>query len=276
MKIKFQSISRVKPGENPLPEDIVEYFPADKRAEYLATHAAVGKELRDYKRMTFSRYLQAFRTDRDAMLLLLTNAMNAFFAIKNNWNISTLLWIFLAQSMIIGLIAAIRVQWFSMKVPVTPVSPTAGTSIFTLLLKLFLYTQAIFFLGFYGSFHVIYGVFAVVLFSWPAWSAVFIGASLFLVDHVYSDLVAVKSHQEPETIITQWGRMKRVLERIVPMHLLIIVYGFLVHSDYATGILPLALFLTVKTLLDVKGLIDAKRAEDRQSMAKEMVDLMHL
>ena len=151
-------------------------------------------------------------------------------------------------------------------------SSTSLMSVGKFLSKFFLFSQAIFFLVFYGLFHLIYIFFIKLMFPAPVWPAVFLGSSLFFADHLYSEFTIKKQRKEPETIITQWKKMRRVLQRVFPIHIIIILYGFLVVNSRTSGLLPLTIFLFLKAALDIKGQIDAKRDEERQSIAKELAD----
>ena len=90
--------------------------------------------------------------DLSLLFLLFSNILTIFFAITENWNLSTIMWIYWFQSIIIGFFNFIRIlqlKEFStegFRINGRPAQPTQGTKIFT----------AFFFLFHFGFFHFSY------------------------------------------------------------------------------------------------------------------------
>src|SRR3990167_815468 len=91
-------------------------------------------------------------TDPSLWLLLFSNLVTIFFATKEGWNLSTIMWMYWFQSITIGFFNFVRIlqlQEFTTEgfsINGQPAQPTRGTKIFT----------AFFFLFHYGFFHVAY------------------------------------------------------------------------------------------------------------------------
>ncbi len=199
---------------------------------------------------TSSRWKRAL-LDPSTLALLVSNVIVIAFAIIEHWNLITLLWIYWAQSVIIGVFNVFKIldlTRFSTNgfyVNGKPVDPTEGAKRQT----------AVFFALHYGLFHLVYFVFLVVFTCIGFWevpsynaavgTAYFILASvaLFFASHLYSYL----HNRESER-----GRMQNIgrvmfspYARIFPMQLTLILGIFLIDQA------ALLLFLTLKTVADV-------------------------
>lgn len=165
-----------------------------------------------------------FRADTSTAFLIFANVVTIIIAVAFKWNVIDVMWIYWAQSVIIGLIAIARIllskQFF-----------TAG-----------------FFLAHYGLFHLVYFLFLYTSNQQSAPTVPVVGIALcsliFLVNHVFSSWRNWKRDmsRKPDP-----GRMMLApYIRIIPMHLTII-FG----SNYATSTSTLVLFLVLKTIVDV-------------------------
>src|SRR3989344_8399686 len=182
--------------------------------------------------------------DPSLWLLLFSNLVTIFFAVKEGWNISTIMWVYWFQSITIGLFNFIRIlqlKDFStegFQINYQPVQPTQRIKIFT----------AFFFLFHYGGFHLIY--FAILVtgkfaefygqnFDPIEWKLIFPVILIFFINHLYSYFYNRPRDNKKQKIGTL---MFYPYVRIIPMHLTII-FG----SAFAI-ILPF--FLVLKTFAD--------------------------
>jgi hypothetical protein len=170
--------------------------------------------------MNFNRFL---RFDISTKVLILANVVTIIVAVALHWDVTDVMWVYWAQSVIIGLIAIFRI----------------------LLLK-HIFTAG-FFLVHYGGFHAVYFLFL----YFPEQSQTdipVIGIALcsliFLINHVFSNWHNWKRdiNRKPDP----GNLMLAPYIRIIPMHMTI-VFG----SNYATSTKTLALFLVLKTIMDV-------------------------
>ena len=182
--------------------------------------------------------------DPSLWFLLLSNLATIFFAIKGNWNLSTVMWVYWFQSITIGFFNFIRIlqlKEFStegFKINGQPAQPTQGTKIFT----------AFFFLFHYGLFHFGYmmfllrGTFTKAYVNAPNFielKYIFLTALLFFINHLFSYFYNRPKDTKKQNI---GSLMFYPYVRIIPMHLTII---FGLASDSA-----LPLFLVLKTFAD--------------------------
>ncbi len=185
-----------------------------------------------------------FRLDTSTQFLILANIVTIVFAVVQKWDVTEIMWVYWAQSVIIGLFTCRRIldlKQFSTEgvlVNHKPVEPTRATQ----------KGMAGFFLVHYGLFHVVYFVF---LYSreQPLPGLPVIGIALcilvFLVNH------GVSYWHNRQRDMNRKPNIGTVMlfpyARIIPMHLTII-FG----SNFAKGSTgTLVLFLVLKTLADV-------------------------
>lgn len=183
-------------------------------------------------------------SDPSLWFLLFSNIATIFFAITENWNLSTIMWVYWFQSITIGFFNFIRIlqlREFStegFKINGRPAQPTQGTKIFT----------AFFFLFHYGFFHFGYMMFLLTGTVTKAYGNapnfielkyIFLTALLFFINHLFSYFYNRPKDTKKQNI---GSLMFYPYARIIPMHLTII-FG----SSFG-GALPL--FLVLKTFAD--------------------------
>lgn len=172
--------------------------------------------------------------------LLISNLLVIILAIIQKWDISTVLWVYWIQSIIIGFFQFWRIlslKKFSTEnftINNKPALPTTQTKLFT----------AFFFLFHYGFFHFIYAIFLFNFFTKQPldFTYLFLGGLIFFLNHFFS-----YQHNKvaDEQKIQNLGQlMFYPYARIIPMHL-IIVFGALLSQS------TLIVFLLLKTLGDL-------------------------
>ena len=184
--------------------------------------------------------LRATATDPSALTLILSNLIIIVWAVIDNWQAATIIWIYWYQSIIIGIFTACKaltLQNFSTKgvtVNDRPVLPTKGTKI-----KL-----AGFFTIHYGFFHLCYALLLTsILKEKAALNYIIPAVLLFFANHLFSFIYNEKEDREREINIGTLLFMPYC--RIIPMHLLIIIGAVL------PGRILLILFLLLKTAADI-------------------------
>lgn len=182
--------------------------------------------------------------DPSLWLLLSSNIVVVFFAIIENWNLPTMLWVYWFQSITIGFFNFVRIlqlKEFSTKgfmINGQPAQPTQGTKLFA----------AFFFLFHFGFFHLVYlifllvGTFAKTYGDVPNLAAVkyiLLTATLFFISHLFSYLYNKPRDTKKQNI---GSLMFYPYARIIPMHLTIILC-----SSFGSALL---LFLGLKIFAD--------------------------
>ena len=182
--------------------------------------------------------------DLSLWFLLFSNIATIFFAITENWNLSTIMWVYWFQNIIIGFFNFIRIlqlKEFStkeFKVNGQPVQSTRGTKVFI----------AFFFLFHFGFFHFVYLMFLLTNTFTKMYGSIpnsvelkyiLITALLFFINHLFSYFYNKPRDTKKQNI---GSLMFYPYARIIPMHLTII-FGSLFG-----GALPL--FLVLKTFAD--------------------------
>lgn len=183
-------------------------------------------------------------TDPSLWLLVFSNLVTIFFAVKEGWDVSTILWIYWFQSVIIGFFNVVRIlqlQEFSVEgveINGHPAKPTQRTK----------NTIAFFFLVHYGLFHVVYCVFLLVgtlinpfgrSVGPIEWKVILLTALLFFVNHLFSYFYNRPTDTKKQNIGSLMGYPYL---RIFPMHFTIIV-----SFAFANALL---FFLVLKTICD--------------------------
>lgn len=222
----------------------------DERAQLTVSQTGQINQALDNKRTTLFRWRRAF-LDPSTLALLVSNVVVIAFAFDQQWSLITLLWIYWAQSVIIGVFNVFKIldlTLFSTNgfyVNEKPVAPTEETKRQT----------ALFFAIHYGIFHLVYFIFLVVFTVVGLWqvspnstaaaSVLFILTSiaLFLANHLYSFLH--NRDQERKRIHNIRSVMFSPYARIIPMQLTLILGVLLVDQ------VALILFLALKTVADV-------------------------
>ncbi len=230
--------------------DSISVVNRDESTQLTVSQTSHTNQAIEGKGTTSSRWRRAF-LDPSTLALLVSNVVVIAIAFDQQWSLITLLWIYWAQSVIIGVFNVFKIldlTQFSTNgfyVNDKSVAPTEETKRQT----------AFFFAIHYGIFHFVYFVFLVVFtfvgffqvsaYSTTAASVLFIlaGIALFFANHLYSFL---HNREQERTRIWNIGSvMFSPYARIIPMQLTIILGVFLVDQ------IALILFLALKTVADV-------------------------
>ena len=183
-------------------------------------------------------------SDPSLLLLLFSNLLTIFFALRGDFSLSTIMWIYWFQSITIGFFNFVRILSLKefltegFKIDDKPAEPTQSTKIVT----------AFFFLFHYGFFHFGYLIFLLNIDFSKAdghsagsteFGFVFFMAMIFFINHLFSYFYNKPRHTKKMNI---GSLMFYPYVRIFPMHLTIVM------GSVVGGMLPLFLFL--KTLSD--------------------------
>lgn len=184
-------------------------------------------------------------TDSTVWSLLLANGVTIFFALREQWNLDALLWVYWFQNVIIGLfhfVRMLRVRHFFISDPKARLGTPNASRI----------ALAAFFLLHYGVFQFVYLVFlldgtlnggGVV-----TWGSTAIAIALFFFNHAFSFFRNQAFFERRQNLLTL---LFLPYARIIPMHLFAIIGGFL--SALESARLPLLFFLVLKTIADIVG-----------------------
>lgn len=197
------------------------------------------------------------------MSLIAANLLAIAFAIIGNWDLSTVLFIYWAQSVIIGFFAFITLLTSDTTILAAELgkaqaeaggSPVVGKGY----VRLYTFILAGFFALHYGLFH--WGYYAVIVDSGlfgpveVASFGVLVSCLIFFFNHLYSWYYHVKDERKDSKFFTR--QFFEPYNRIIPMHLIIIFGAVIVTFLALVGInatLPvLVIFLLLKTHLDVR------------------------
>ncbi|MBU7036951.1 MAG: hypothetical protein HXS52_03395 [Theionarchaea archaeon] len=181
-----------------------------------------------------------FYKDVSFWVLLFSNGVTIVCALVEPWSLRTLMTVYWVQSVILGGFNVARIlslqkfstEGFTMNHQSVP--PTAKTR----------RQVATFFSLHYGFFHFIYGTFLVTQSGHVEIPYVALGSLVFLVNHFFS--FRYNRGQDRKKIPNIGRVMFFPYVRILPMHLVIIVFGVI-----SPGTLPLVVFLILKTLADL-------------------------
>ncbi|KYK28854.1 MAG: hypothetical protein AYK19_05320 [Theionarchaea archaeon DG-70-1] len=181
-----------------------------------------------------------FYDDLSFWVLIFTNGATITYTIIENWPLITIMLVYWVQSCIIGFFNVIRIlslKEFSTEgyyINDKPVAPTEQTK----------RKSAYFFAFHYGFFHAIYAVFLLTNIEGVSVHHVLFGGIVFFVDHLFSFRY---NRERDQKKIQNLGRLMAFpYARVVPMHLVIVLFGV-----FLSGALPLLVFLGLKTLADV-------------------------
>lgn len=186
--------------------------------------------------------------DRSLWLLLLSNGVTIILAVTQDWNVLALMWVYWFQSIVIGLFNFLRIRQvgeFStagLTIDGQPAEPTQETKHYV----------ARFFLEHYGTSHLAYFIFLLAFSQTGMFGSadenalnsadlkyILPTALLFLGNHFFSYFHNRPRHTGRQNI---GMLMLYPYARIVPMHVMIILGGFL-----SGGLL---VFLLLKTIAD--------------------------
>ncbi len=195
-------------------------------------------------------------TKTSTLSLIFSNLLVVFFAIVDGISANEVLWIYWAQSVIIGIfnfIKMISLKEFStegFKQGKKQMLPTRATAI----------SSAVFFLFHYGFFHVIYAVFLGAFSDFSHSDGRSSGINYFLLSagmFFVSYLIEfINSRKEQTEELPNIGLiMFAPYARIIPMHLTIIFGGFIgaAGSIFSTNtnLAIIVLFIGLKTVVDL-------------------------
>jgi hypothetical protein len=193
----------------------------------------------------FSETVSYFKKDPTALSLLYANLITILIALFFQWSVVEVMWVYLAQSCIIGFFNFVKMLTFSLRL-----------NNLSLAMGLFI---SVFFLVHYFGFNFGYAFF-LLFFSMAAninfFSLFSVGfffvIIMFFANHLFSFLTFYKKSTNYDFSINDISKiMFHPYVRIIPMHLTIIFGGiFLI-----TGIFPelvLVLFLLLKTGADLQ------------------------
>lgn len=194
---------------------------------------------------------KGFCSDLSLLALIFSNLAVIIWALIEGWSLGVLMWVYWSQSVNIGIFWFFKIlslKEFStegFKINNRSVEPTVHTKKQT----------AVFFLIHYGFFHLIYSVFLGGMFKSVKLVPIFLMAGVFFAYQCFSFFYNRKWENKQKPNI---GTMMFFpYARIIPMHITIILGGFL--SGGMSGTLdeafvkrvPLAVFMLLKTGADV-------------------------
>jgi len=203
-----------------------------------------------------------FEVTPPVITLLCSNIITIVLAVAGNWDAATVLFIYWAQSIIIGIFTVISLIRADTAALTADISQSAEGNVSVGMMnryfaRYYKYFIAGFFTFHYGLFHVVYyefivdsGFFGVVDFSSPE---VWASCGLFFVNHLYSSLYYRHDERKGGGYIAE--EFTYPYSRIFPMHLTIIFGAIIVSVLSAAGIestLPVVvLFLVLKVYADL-------------------------
>ena len=204
--------------------------------------------------------------------LIVANLITIILAILGNWELATVMFIYWAQSIIIGFFTVMSLLLVNIPPPAPgqkqPEQQPGGPRTIYIqnswVVKFFL---AGLFAVPYGVFHLVYfsfivvsGFFGTVHFSDPG---IWLSCGLFFANHFYSFIAY--NYRWPQGSMGVVEQIFQPYKRIIPMHMTIIFGGILLLILEVIGIqstLPvLVLFLVIKTVADVAAHIDKHQPE---------------
>lgn len=184
------------------------------------------------------------RYDRSLFFLFLANLITIVQAVWQEWNLTSVMWIYLGQSLSIGFYNWLRLRCLKrfstggILVNGKPVGPNAKTQ------RWF----SSFFALHFGFFHLVYIFFLLMSPSQPKWPEIrwiIVFAVIFFINHGFSFRTHVKADLKVRRNIG--ALMLFPYARIVPMHITLVVGANMWKESYFS----LVLFLSLKTLADL-------------------------
>jgi hypothetical protein len=182
--------------------------------------------------------------DASFWLLCFSNLFTIFLALKSNWDIATLLWIFWYQSIIIGFFAIFRffkkrrIDILGMVLdPAEIHDPKSKMIIFVVKIVI-----ALVFILAYGQFHVFYFWFLDLYFPKEIiFTVILLPVMIFFFNHLFSFFYNQNKDPQDQSV---YKIFSLISVRILPMHLIIILGAFLFGRTTL-------LFLVIKMLTDL-------------------------
>ena len=181
--------------------------------------------------------------DPSLWTLLLANSVTIFLALSQGWDVTTLMWSFWLQSVIIGVMNVVKI----LSLKNLPEKTSSGITTSSLISNPVIAKRLIagFFITHYGAFHLAYLFFLSLIFTNKGtdFKAVFLTGGIFLLNHIFSYFYHAQEEGTTPKDISKilFGPYARVF----PMHIAIIAGGFL-----GTGPVMLLAFLLLKTGVD--------------------------
>ena len=196
--------------------------------------------------------------------LIAANLLTIVLAVLGNWDLATVVFIYWAQSVIIGFFAFLSILFTDTSAMTDGITRTTTMPDGSKLVRkgnagTFKVIMAGFFAFHYGFFHLVYfffivdsGIFGPVGFSDPG---IAISCGLFFAIHAYSFLY--HRQRGKAAVADMVKQFMGPYDRILPMHLTIIFGSFIILGLGFFGITTvtpvLVLFLLLKTYADVAG-----------------------
>ena len=181
------------------------------------------------------------KADYPAVVLILSNLIVITLAVKENWPLAPLLWIYWWQSMIIGGFNFLRIlslrDFYS-------VYDDADQNRRNQVKQRNRVYSAFFFLLHYGFFHLIYWLFIIIKFGRPTAQREIIWLSIviFLINHLYTFIYYYRHDRNTQPNLSLVMFFPYL--RIMPMHITLMLAFFISGSN------SLILFLILKTGAD--------------------------
>jgi len=197
--------------------------------------------------------------DESVMGLLISNIIIIIWALYAKWDALTVMWLYWAQSVIIGLFWALRIIAHQKLYRRNKTDPHDGPERLSLLSRIgtagsFAFHYEFFHLGYLAF--LCSGVLSRSKGSQPPMKELAIAGAVFFASELLSFIRDARpTVQKPAEIGSFMGFPYM---RILPMYLLIIIGGFLRSSNIG-GSLVLLIFLVLKTVADIDGHIRLRR-----------------
>ncbi len=194
------------------------------------------------------KFFREMVTDPSALPLIITNIAILFMAVKNNWSPALIIGTYWSQSVVIGIVNVVhimRLKEYSTEgylVGNKPVPNNANTKVST----------AVFFTFHYGLFHLVYAVLILNSLGLPDLRQLAYNVLPFIATHFfsyfYNSTRSTKIENIGELMFTPYIR-------IIPMHLTIVVGGFVISLAMMFGGvfsgIAIAVFMLFKTMADL-------------------------
>jgi hypothetical protein len=182
-------------------------------------------------------------SDVSLWILLFSNLITIGIALKEDWSLATIVIAYWVQSCIIGFFNVVRI----LSLKDFSLGSVRFDTQFTFITEKIKYVIAGFFAFHYGFFHLAYGVFLFAFAFIYAYEAdvlhIMVVSVIFFFDHLFSFRYNKKRDEKKKRSILRL--MFFPYARIIPMHIVILFFGF------SFGERPLLIFLGLKTLADV-------------------------
>lgn len=189
------------------------------------------------------------KLDKSDWMLIASNIFTIIIAVIQKWDLLTIMWVYLLQSITIGFFHFLKL--LNLNIPSAPKSNFSQNQI-KYPSPIVKYFYAFFFLFHYGVFHLSYLIFLIAMSlgglanhqsSSINISGIIIISITFFLNHLYSYM------QNNKNDIANLAEIKTIMFqpyiRIIPMHLTLIFGGLIFNS------ISLALFLLLKTYVDL-------------------------